>query len=847
MWRIHFKNLVAHRRRMASTVVAIILGVAFLTGTMVLGDTMSGGFDRVFTAANQGIDVVVRNSTVVGTDDSEQRGRVDATLATDLEKIDGVDRAGAQLLGTAQIIGSDGQPLGGDGPPTLSSGWISDTALNPYRLTEGREPQASGEVVIDAGAATTAKLALGASTSVLTPDRVSVTVVGIATFSGGSGTGGLTFVWFTPDQAQELLGQGLDGVSSVLIVGDGTVSADVLAERVSAALPAGVEAITGTELTQQQIQGINGDFLDFLRIFLVMFSVVAMLVATFSIYNTFSMLTAQRTREAALLRAIGSTRAQVLRSVMAETTAIAVIASGLGVLAGLGLATGLKALLLALGSELPTSGLDVTATTLIIAFSAGMISTLVAGAVPALSASRIPPLAAIRDVAIERVSAGRFRSIAGSVLMGSGLAALVIPTVAGWTSQLWWVGGGSGALIVAMVLLGPVVARPISSLIGRPIESFARISGHLARNNATRSPRRTASTAAALMVGVGVVTVFMVLGSSIASSIDNAVTGSLRADLIIGGDGTSSAGLSAELEGRVGSISGVQQSTSLGRGAVNVGNESVDLTVFAVAGVDRLIDFGATQGSVGELRQNQIAVSKEFAADRQLSIGSTLPATFADSSTTTAEVGAIYSNGELVGDVLMPDGTWAGHGSAATMTTLLVRIEDGSDLDAVQAQVNSVATELGAPASKTRGQFADDVAGELSQVMNTVYVLLALSVVIALMGIANTLALSVRERTREIGLLRAVGMTRSQTRAMVRWESVIIAIFGTLGGIGLGIGCGWALVRAAAADQGIGSFSAPYGQLAIVIIAGALAGILAARRPARQAARLDVLSAISGG
>ena len=435
MWTIALAGLRAHRRRLLATGSAVVLGVAFLAGTLMLGDSMAQGFDQLFGTVNAGSDVVVRSGSTVGSGDSEGRGSIDAAVVDRVAAVPGVSRAVGTIDGLGQIVGRNGQRLGGNGPPTLASNWVDDSGINPFHIVSGHAPRGPGQVVIDRGSAVEGRLAVGSATTVLTPAPVPVTVVGIAAFGDQDSAGTATNVWFdTADARAHLLG-GQDRVSSVLVATEAGTDAGTVLQDVRRMIPADAQAMTGSELTKEQRAAIDDDFLGFLRTFLVVFSGVAMLVAAFSIHNTFSVVAAQRQQESALLRAIGATRGQVLRSVAVEVLLIGVVASVVGVVVGAGLAVGLQALLSAMGLGVPDDGLVVTSTSVVVAIVVGIVATLLAGITPALAASRTAPLAALREVAAEHVDGLRRRGAAGAVVTLAGVVLLTAPALGLWTAR----------------------------------------------------------------------------------------------------------------------------------------------------------------------------------------------------------------------------------------------------------------------------------------------------------------------------------------------------------------------------------------------------------------------------
>ncbi len=850
MWKVGLKGLLAHKRRLLGTCSAVLLGVAFLAGTLVLGDTMRGGFDDVFTEANSGVDAVVRSTVSLGDEQSSiQRRLVPADLAVQLAGIDGVAAAEPSVEGLGQIIAADGSPLGGQGPPTIAGNWLTDEDLSPWQIAEGRAPAAPGEVAIDKRSSDVGDLPVGSRTTVRMPEPVQVEVVGIATFGSADTLGGVNFVAFTLPQAQDLLFGGEDAATDILVRADDGVSQEELAARIAPILPDGVEVLTGDALTDEQTRAIEEDFLGIFENLLLVFTVIALLVASFSIYNTFSVILAQRTRESALLRAIGASRGQVLRSIGTEALVVGAISSAGGLVGGILLAWGLKSLMDVAGFGLP-GGLVVGARSVITAVVVGMAVTLLAAVIPAVKASGVPPLAALRDISLDRAGTSRVRLALGALLAAAGIVLVLVAAFATGddsSQALALVGLGAVVTLVGFVVLGPVVARPLSGLIGAPLPALRGVPGTLARENSMRNPKRTAATASALMVGVAVVCLFTVLGASMKTTIDSSVSDTFAGDLVIASNDFSGTGLSTQMAVDIAALPEVSHAAGIGPGVALVDGGERMLMVSDPQALAAVLQLGVQQGSVESMGPGDLAVSEDMAIEQGWGVGTTLPVTFADGTTTEMTVAAVYEGNELVaGAILMPTETWVDHAVQAFDRSILISLADGVSLEDGKAAVAAVAETYGAPEPQDRDEYITSIVGQVDILLNVVYVLLALSIIIALMGIRNTLALSVHERVRELGLLRAVGQTRAQLRSMIRWESVIIALFGIVGGLGLGLFLAWGLVRAVTAGSVAGTFfSIPVGQLLVVVVVGALAGMLAGRRPARRAARLDILEAIS--
>ena len=844
MVNVTLRGLRAHKRRMAGTVLAVFLGVAFLSGTLVLGDTLRANFDTLFAGANAGTDAVVRSPSIISAGggrgpDAEQRALVPAALAARLRAVDGVAAAEPSIEGYGQLIGSDGKAVGGNGPPRLAGNWITDAELNPYRLVEGRAPQADGEVVVNRGAAEAGKLRVGDTTIVQTPEPVRVTVVGIATFGSEDGLGAVTFTAFTLPAAQARVAKAPGMASSIVVRATPGVTQEELAGRLRPVVGDGLEVLTGEAFTAENTDDIGRRFLDMFTTFLTVFAGVALLVATFSIYNTFSILVAQRSRESALLRALGAARGQLVASVVIEALVVGLVASAAGLAGGVAVAGLLKGLFDGFGFSLPAGGLAFEPSTAVICMVVGTAVTLAAGVWPAVKASRVAPVAALRESAAEPPHASRLRAVAGAVLTALGAA-----TVLSSLDRLPVAGLGAALTMVGVVVFGPVVARGAAAAIGWPLRRLRGVTGGLARENAMRNPRRTSGTAAALMVGVGVVTLFTVFAASIRASIDDSVSESFGGDLVVSTGSFGGGGLSPALAGQLAALPEVGTAVGLGQGVALVDGAGRRLTVADTASLAEVLDLDVREGSVASLGPTGLAVSAEEAQEHGWAVGTVVRLRFVDGATVPFTIAAVYGVGDVAGGYLVSRAAWAPHAGQDVDTQVLVRLAPGVGLAEGKAAVEAVTRAAGGASVLDREEYVASVAQGVDMMLGIVYVLLFLAIVIALMGIANTLSLAIHERTRELGLLRAVGQTRAQLRSMVRWESVIIALFGTAGGLLLGVFLGWALVQAASAE-GLATFAAPAGQLAVVLAAGAVAGVLAGLRPARRAARLDVLAAIA--
>ncbi|MFE0250769.1 ABC transporter permease [Streptomyces sp. NPDC059010] len=846
--RLSVSSLRAHKRRFAGTFLAVFLGVAFLAGTLVMGDTLRASFDTMFGNATSGTDAVVRSADAITTpgESAGVRAPVASDLVGTIERVPGVAAAAPTIQGAGQLVGKNGDPIGGQGPPTLAGNWIADPELNAYQLAEGRTPRKSGEVVIDRGTAERGDLKIGDTTTLRTPDPVKVTVVGLATFGGEDGMAQVTYTGMTRADAEKYLTARPGEATSIQVRAGPGVSQQELVDRLTPALPKGVEAITGQESAEENTDMISSQFLTVFTTFLLVFSGVALLVATFSIHNTFAIVVAQRTRENALLRALGASRRQVTASTLAEATAVAVTASAAGLAGGIGIAAGLQALFPAIGFPFPEGDLVIGALSMSLPLAVGIVVCLGSAVLPAVRAGRTAPLAALRETAVDTSGASRTRAVTGLGMIA--LAIGVTLTGVLLSPSLWLAGTGAVLALVAFVVLGPVASSTAVRVLGSPLDRLRGVTGGLARRNALRSPKRTAATAGALMIGVAVVSLFTVFGASLKATMDQTVSRSFAGDVAVStpGFGAGGSGLSPRLADAVQRLPEVDTAVGLGRGVADVDGEGRALTVTDPLALERTFDLGRVQGSLSDLGTDGIAITEKEADKQHLTTGDTARLTFTDGRTQTFTVRALYGQSELAGDYVITRDAWAPHRTQDADTLLAVSFKDGVGTDAGKAAVEKVAQQYGNPDVQTRDEYAQSSAAGIDMMLTLVYALLALAVLIALLGIANTLTLAIHERTRELGLLRAVGQTRSQLRAMVRWESVLVAAFGTVGGLGLGAFLGWVLVEASdGASDSAFAFAMPPLQLAVVALVGIAAGALAGLRPARRAARLDVLRAIA--
>jgi putative ABC transport system permease protein len=840
MTRAVLKGLLAHKLRLFLTAIAVVLGVAFVAGTFVLTDTINKTFDTLFTEISAGTDITVRSTSGFGDDANldVSRNTIPASLLAAVRAVPGVEAADGTVSGYAQFIDEQGKAVSTTGAPTLGFNWTK-SGLSPLTLRSGREPERTGEVVVDAVTAREHDFALGDRIKVLFRGPTEeFTVVGITGFGEADNLAGATLAIFEETTAQRVFSKvgRFDSIEAKAAEGVSTVE---LRDRIVTLVPPGVEVITSKEVADESAKAVS-QALGFLNTALLVFAGIALFVGGFIILNTFSILVAQRTRELALLRALGASRRQVMASVIAEAFAVGVFASVVGIGLGVLVAIGLQSLLKSFGIDLPASGVVLKPRTFIASVVVGVGVTVLSSIAPARRASRIPPMAALRGGAEEHGGSLRRRSVAGAAVSALGAGLLLYGLVGGGISL---VGVGAALVFVGVALLSPLAAIPMARAIGAPLPRVAGMSGKLSRQNAIRNPRRTAATSAALMVGLGLVACVSVLAASIKASAAEIVDDYLAADFIIS---TSNfvPNISTDLAPRLArqpelaAVSGLQsgQWRSDGQGRSLYGADP--------ATVGQVLKFDVTAGDAGALARGEILVGEEELEDKKLEIGGMLPMTFAQTGDTQLRIGGTFAKNQLLGNYLVSTATFDAHFPDRLDFVVLAKARPGVAPAAARAAVERVTDEFPNVEVRDQAEFKQQQEDQVNQILGLITALLLLSIIIALFGIVNTLALSIFERTRELGLLRAVGMSRRQVRSMIRGESVIIAVMGAVLGLAVGVLFGFAVVNALA-DEGIGAVVIPYGQLLFYVFLAGVAGVIAAVFPARRAARLDVLAAIS--
>ena len=858
MFLLAVKMTLARTGRLVLTSLAVILGTAFLSGTFVFRDTINQTFDRLFADVFRDVNAYVRSTTFLELDfGGEQRAATPVSVLETVRGVAGVTSATGDIQAFARVIGKDGEPLGseGNGPPTFGGIASSDSA-GLWSITEGRLPVGPNEVVLDKATADNGEFVIGDNVRVVAVRGTrEFTLVGIASYGDISSPGGATFALFDQPTASEFLLQP-GFVDAILVEGDDSVSDEVLAQRINAALSADLklETLTGAEITAE-VQGQIKDVLNIFSTFLIVFSYIALGIGSFVIYNVFSITAAQRLRENALLRAIGASRRQVSRALLVESTAMGVVGSVIGFGIGILLSQLLSALLKATGFEVPTQGLAISTSAFVNTFVAGVLVTVLAAWLPARRAGRVPPLAALRDTALDSAGNITRRVIVGLIIVALGGVGLVS---AMRDAPIQILGLGVLGVFTGILVLGPAIARPVALTLGIPVAKLRGVSGAMARQNAARNPKRTSRTAAPVLLGVALVTAFTALAASIRSEIRDTFGDAFSGDIALTVDARGFGGIPLTITDQIAGLPGVAQATGVGFTSVRLSdpNEPPALTqasasqrgVFVQtinpASITGLFDLGVTEGNLSSLGKDGIFVAASRAAEKGWEIGTRLQVTRVDGVVINAEIRGFVSGDTSFANYVASREMFADSPTPIFDAFVYIKVAEGSVISEVQARVAAISSDAGIGTLLSKEQFIDDQAAQINQILALIYGLLGLSIIIAIVGIVITLLLSVFERRREIGLLRAVGMTKSQVRTTVRWESVITSLLGAVSGVVLGVVTG-VVVVAALDDEGDIAFRLPINETLSIVFISFLLGVLAAVYPAWRATRVNVVEAIA--
>jgi putative ABC transport system permease protein len=809
-----------------------------MSGSFVFSGTLTRSLDSLFAQASTGTDVEVMHSSPGGSTITGSPAQpLPASVLAAVRRVPGVAAADGEISAQVVLLGRDGKALPGAFGVALS--WPADAPFQrAFTGRAGRPPSGPGQVMIDRASARRGHFAVGQTIGIaIAGHAVPFTITGLTGYGSADSIGGGSMAIFSPGAAQQLFGKAGE-YDRIVVKAVPGLSAAQLRDRVASVLPAGDEAVTAASASASAAQQINSQ-LGILTDFFLGFAGIALFVGAFVIWNTFSILVGQRTRELALARALGAGAGQVFRTVLAEAAALAAVASAVGAVLGVGMARGLAALLSAFGFSLPLSGLVLPAAELAVAVGTGIAMTVVASLPPAWRATRVAPVQAMRDPAPEpaRFPAGRLA--AGLAVTAAGVAAVAAGILAG-RGRIVLAGAGAACCFIGVTMLAPLVVRPLAYLCGAPLARLPGRVGVLARGNTMRNPKRTSATAAALMIGLAVIAATSVLVGSARATIGRQINAASRTGFYVQA-ANGATGLSPALARAVArqpgvrAVTEVRQANATVAGAANRNVDGVD-----PAAIGRFTDLGVTAGDVRRLgAPGTMMVSSGVAAGGGWRTGDTIRVQFGAYGAYRLRIVAIFGNVGPLSGYLVGNPTLAADSGVRTDSVDLVQAPP-SARGAIQA---ALAGYPGAQLLDQAGYIASQTK-VLNSLLTLVTAMLILAIVIALLGVVNTLALSISERTREIGLLRAIGMRRGQVRQMVAAESVIISVIGALLGIVLGLGIGAALA-AALTRSAQATVAIPAGQLVIYILATGAAGVLAGIGPARRAARLDMLTAIA--
>lgn len=852
MIRISLRNLWDHKLRTVLLGLAIVAGVSFVVGSFVFTDSLGRGFDDLFTNAQEGTDI-----TVTPTLDDENVGigldfpRIPADLEDDLAAVDGVASVRPVLQSFVVLVvdDEDQQPVGaGFGAPTFGISWIDGPS--PFSIREGRAPTAPGEVIIDVGTAESRGIAIGDTVGVAADGpKQDFTVVGLMGFGEADNLLGATFMAFAFEQAEALFE--VDGeVNNFDISIEPGADLAATVEAVQAVLPDTAQAIDARAAAEEQAAELQQG-LAFFNIFLLVFAGIALVVGAFVVYNAFRVVVAQRTRELALLRVLGTQRSQLVRMVILESVIVGIAASATGVVFGVLLAVALEAILEATGGTLPTAGLVLQPRTVLVGILVGTLTAVASALIPAVRSARIAPMAALRDQ-LETRRTKPWWTWAGLAL-GAVAVALVVTgarqasdagALTGDTGPVQLVGAGAALLFLAFFLLARSVARPALAWLGRPLRSTT---GTLARENARRTPRRTATTAAALMIGLGLVATVAIMTTSVEDTIIGSVEEAFRSDLLVQPAGFNPlAGIPDEIAPTAEGLDFVE---SVARLATVEAELPADQTNFVVGiepqTVDLVLAFDDVTGSFADLGPGKVAVQQVEADLRGYALGDTIeitilgePRDYEIVAFFTFAGGANDSQSYYLDYDALKDTV-----PGLRDNSVSIRLVDGVDLEDGKTRLAAALEDFPSVAVTSLADILEQTRAALLGLVGMIAGLLFMSVIVAVVGIVLTLYLAVIERTHETGLLRAIGMTRANVREMIRWESILIALFGAILGVMLGLFLGWGL---SVSIIGPGAqYAVPWLWIVLGFVGAAIAGVLAAIIPSYRATRMDVLEAIA--
>lgn len=847
MLSLTLKNLWSRKWRSLMTAVAVIFGIALVAGTYVLTDTTNEAFDEIFTKSIAGTDVTVTGKSLVDQPDGSTPDFSASTLE-DVEAVPGVKSAAGAIFSSGAILDSEGESTGsGFAPQFISS--LLPPVFETLDYVEGHEPDGPGQVSLDQSAAERADLAVGDELQLMGTGRaVPFELVGL-TQLGGASFGGTSIAQVTLPEAQKLTGK-QGRYDQISIAADEGVSAEELKQRVQQALPDTLLVETAQENADRNANDIK-EGLSFLTIALLAFAAIALFVGSFVIFNVFSITVAQRTREFGMLRTLGAGRGQILRTVLIESFLIGLVGALIGILVGIGLAKGLSAVMKAVGADLPANALAILPRTIIVSLVIGIGVTMVASLIPAVRSTRVPPIAALSEtLTIAGKNRIVLRTVIAVLLTLLGLA-LILPVLIGGEdggSAAGMIGGGAVCVVIAISIFAPRLVRPAASVVGAPLERIGGLTGRLARENAQRNPSRTAVTSAALMIGLALVAFVTVFASGLNSSVTKVIDESLPGEITLQGPGGFTP-IPPESVAAARDVDGVEAASGVRYASVEVDGSTTQISSVDPAAITKVLNLSWKEGDDADLTgmtDDQIVIGDKLADEHDLGVGDEVTIEAQNGAKPELTVAAIMDTDdlELAGQGIITQDVMQRELGVDVDFVGLVKLDPGVDSDAVQEQIEST---LDKPFPTVdvlnQDELKDNQKQQINGLLAMIYVLLALAVVVSLVGIVVTLILSIYERTRELGMLRSIGMSRRQVKRMVRYEAVITAVIGALTGLVLGVIFAF-LIGIPLSGEGF-ALSYPIGTLIFILVLTAIAGVLAAIYPARKAAKLDVLEAVS--
>jgi len=844
-----WKSLLGRKLRLLMSTFAIVLGVAFVAGSFIFTDTLSRSFTAIF-ASSVGDVVVNPTGTNTGGQDALTTRSIPASVVQKLATAPGAARADGNVASFGVfVVGKNGKVIGGQGAPGLGfnlTGAPAAHGLKGLQITSGHAPAKAGEIALDAKTAQRAGYHVGDTVHLVTSSQQAATLdptlVGLAQFADGGSTNGATITIFDTHTAQQLFLQGKDAFNSAWVTAKPGVSETDLRDQVANLLPKGYTAETGDKAADKAASQLL-KAISFITTFLLIFASISLVVGSFLIVNTFSILVAQRSRELALLRAIGASRRQVTRSVLFEAVVLGIAGSTIGLGIGLLLAMGIRALFATFGLDISGTALVFAPRTVVASYVVGILVTTVAAYLPARRSARIAPVQALRDDIAMPESTLRWRTTVGGVLVVAGIAAMLAGLLTSVPKPGLWVGGGILAALLGVAAASPMVARPFLGVAAALYRrSFGPV-GTLAGQNAQRNPRRTAATASALMIGLALVTTMAVVGSSSKASLDKTIKKNFLGDLVV--SNAIGVPFSPAIADRIATTPGVATVTRFRYVQTKTGGDEQGLMGVDPVSLEKVARVPMVSGAVTDLKAGTVLLAQGYAKKRRLGVGDPVNLTMPDGKKSYRVVGVYAKNNPVLFFPITTDlASLTQGGYLPADNYLMINAAAGTNVTALRTTIEEQTKALPTVTVKDQAGYAKEQRAQFDQLLALIYALLGLALVIAVLGIVNTLALSVIERTREVGLLRAIGLSRSQLRRMIRLEAIVIATLGAVLGVVMGVVFGLALM-VSLKDQGLDVIAVPYGQLVVFVLVSGLLGVLAAVFPARRAARLDVLRAIS--